>query len=204
LMKLNRHARCDRMQSHQVDRNVKRAYDHACKTLDVLKSLAKQDRNGKDDNFGFAVSSPFTGFAVLTAIDILTATGSMADLLNPDSRSIELLAGGIDVMTQLSEHWSSAKTQLKLVGGRFEDLMATCQSHGAPEHTRVTAFFARDPLETTFGLEHDLVYALPRKRYLQALGLGSLIKDGDDMLEVLKRGSNVNTVPLNSTTIWGP
>ena len=69
------------MQPQQLDRNVKRAYDHACKSLDMMKALAKQDRNGKDGTFGFAVSSPFTGFAVLTAIDILTATGSMADLL---------------------------------------------------------------------------------------------------------------------------
>jgi hypothetical protein len=80
--------------------------------------------------------------------------------------------------------------------------MATVQCHEAPARTRVTAFFARDPLEVSFGLEHDLVYALPKKRYLQALGWGSLIQDGDEMLEVLKRGSRVNTLPVSSTTIW--
>lgn len=201
MMKLNRHARYDRMQPQQIDRNVRCAYDHACKTLDMMKAIAKQNRSVKGGNFGFAISSPFTGFAILTAMDILTATGSMADLLNPGSRSIELLAGGIDVMTELSEHWSSAKTQLKLVENRFEDLMASVQSHGAPSQTRVTAFFARDPLETTFGLEHDLMYALPRRRYLEALGWGSLTTDGDEMLEVLKRGTSVTTVPLSSTTI---
>jgi hypothetical protein len=202
MMKLNRHGRYDCMQPQHIDRNVKSAYEHACKTLDMMKAIAKQNRGGKSGKFGFAISSPFTGFAILTAMDILTATGSMADLLNPGSRSIELLAGGIDVMTELSEHWSSAKTQLKLIERRFEDLMATVQCHEAPARTRVTAFFARDPLEVSFGLEHDLVYALPKKRYLQALGWGSLIQDGDEMLEVLKRGSRVNTLPVSSTTIW--
>jgi hypothetical protein len=39
----------------------------------------------------------------LTAIDILTAIGSMADFLNLNSRTIVLLAEGVDVMTELSE-----------------------------------------------------------------------------------------------------
>lgn len=203
MMKLNRHARYDRMQPQQIDRNVKAAYEHACKTLDMMKAITKQNRGGKSGNFGFAVSSPFTGFAVLTAIDILSATGSMADLLNPEGRTIVLLAGGIDVMTELSKHWSSAKTQLKLIESRFEDLMATITGHEGPAQTRVTAYFARDPLEVTFGLEHDLVYALPKKRYVEALGWGSLIQDGDEMLEVRKRGASVNAVSVNSTTSWG-
>jgi Fungal specific transcription factor domain len=202
MMKLNRHARYDRMQRQHVDRNVKCAYDHACKTLDMMKAITRQNKSGRGGNFGFAVSSPFTGFAILTAVDIITATGSMADLMSENSRSIELLAGGIEVMTELSEHWSSAKTQLKLIADRFDNLMATTQSsHGLPERTRVTSFFAKDPLETTLGLEHDLVYALPKKRYLEALGWGSLIREGDEMLEVLKRGSSVNIEPLCKTSI---
>ena len=201
MMKLNRYARHDRMQPQHIDRNVKCAYEHACKTLDMMKAIAKRQRSIKGGNFGFAISSPFTGFALLTAIDILTATGSMADLLNPESRSIELLVGGIAVMTELSEQYSSAKAQLKLVEDRFEDLMATVQSHEAPAQTRVIAFFARDPLEVTFGLDHDLVYALPRMRYLQALGTGLVMQDGDEMVEVLKRGASVNAIPLSSKPI---
>jgi hypothetical protein len=202
MMKLNRHARYDRMQPQHIDRNVKSAYEHACKTLDMMNAITKQTRSGKSGNLGFAISSPFTGFAVLTAIDILTATGSLADLLDPSSRTIVLLAGGVDVMTELSKHWNSAKAQLKLVDARFESLMATVQCHEPPAQTRVTAFFARDPLDVTFGLEHDLVYSLPRKRYLEALGWGSLFQHGDAMLEVLKRGSRITAVPVDSTTIW--
>lgn len=189
IMKLNRHARYDTMARQQVDRNVKCAYEHACKTLNMMKAIAKQKESGNSGNFGFAVSNPFMGFAVLTAIDILTATASWGVLLNHNSRLNELLAGGIDMMTELSEHWSSAKTQLKLVEDRFQNLMATVQSHGSPEHTKVTAFFAKDPLDTTFGLGCDLVYALPRKRYLEALGWCFLAQNGDEMVEVLTRGS---------------
>lgn len=201
MMKLNRHARYDRMQPQHIDRNVKCAYEHACKTLDMMKAITRQTKSGRGGNFGFAVSSPFTGFAILTAIDILTATGSMVDFMSEHSRSIELLAGGIEVMTELSEHWGSAKTQLKLIVERFSNLMATTQAHGLPEHTKVTAFFSKDPLETIFGAEYDLVYALPKKRYLQALGWGSLIRDGDEMLEVVKRGSDANVEPLSKTSI---
>ena len=200
MMKLNRHARYDCMEPQQIDRNVKCADEHARKTLDIMKAISKQDRSGKGGNFGFAVSSPFTGFAILTAIDILTATGSFMDLLSPDSRLIPRLAGGIDVMTELSANWSSAKTQLKLVNDRFRNLMATRPSD-LPQDRRVAAFFAKEPLETTFGLEHDLVYALPRMRYLQALGWGSIIQDDDDMLELVQQGSSVNIEPLSKTTI---
>ena len=198
MMKLNRYVRYTQMTSEQVTRNIRTAWGHAGLTLELMQDLAKLRRAKKTPPLGFIGSSPFTGFAILSAIDILTSTGTLTDLFDTQSRTMSLTAGSIQFLEELSAHWCSAKRQTRLVAERYGDLMVTAKSI---LFARKVAFFASSPMETTIGLEDDLIYATPRRQVLDILGMGASIVDNDDLLEI-RRQCPPGVANLEGNSSW--
>ena len=177
-IKLCRHTRHQYMSSAQVERNIKQARHHASKVLDILPLLAKASREERMPEKAFIVSTPFTGYGILTAIDILTAAGSLAEL----PKELKLLNSGIEIVEELSLYWASARRQSKMIAERVQNLMIdTTQAKAAfGKH----AFFAERPIETTFGLEHDLIYDTPILQRMQAICSKEVSADLNELIKV--------------------
>ena len=190
-MKLNRHVRFKYMSSWQIDRNIRTARHHAREVLNMMPFLAKVERQKRTPEHAFVVSPPFTGYAILTAIDILTSADSLASLpglLGP-------MNSGIEVMEELAGFWASAEHQKNLIAERFGNLVGSVEDKGAAAGK--VAFFAEKPMETTFGLEHDLIYSAPRLQYLRAIGVevtgeAALLKIKPQVLSSIKSSLAVN------------
>ena len=165
VMKLNRHVRHPELTEAQIDRNVQQARHHANEVLRLMPLLSKAQRShDMPDDHPFSVSMPYVGYAVLYAFDILTAADSLASL----PALFELLHGGIEAVEKVARHWASVKRELDIIAARLAEVVAALQDKGSIEGKM--AFVVADPIDRTFALEHDLIYSLPRGRYLQATG----------------------------------
>jgi hypothetical protein len=177
-MKLCRHVRSQYMKPEHIERNLHRARRHAREVLEMMSSLAKANREKRMPGSAFILSTPFTGYGILIAVDILTSGGSLAEL----PALLNLLSSGSEVMEELAQFWSSAQRQWKMIGERFQNLVSTVHTAGAT--TGKTAFYAKAPMEIVFGLEHDLIYDLPLDQRMRAIGLKDLVHRGEELIEI--------------------
>jgi len=81
----------------------------------------------------------------------------------------------------MGTHWTTAEQQLKQVKPRISTVMAYTTSGPS---SRKAAFFVRKLLGSPYGLDYDVVYGIPRIRYLQALGCGDKVGSEDDICEI--------------------
>jgi Fungal specific transcription factor domain len=177
-MKLCRHVRFQYMKPDHIDRNINNARHHAHQLLDMMPALAKANREKRMPESAFIFSTPFTGYGILIAVDILTSVGLLAEL----PALLEQLSSGSEVMEEVAQYWSSAQKQWKMVGERFQNLLTTVHTAGAT--TGKTAFYAKMPMEVIFGLEHDLIYDLPLYQRTAAIGLKDLSCCAEELIEI--------------------
>jgi hypothetical protein len=177
-MKLCRHVRFQYMKPEYIDRNITHARHHARQVLDMMPSLAKANREKRMPESAFIFSTPFTGYGILIAVDILTATGLLAEL----PALLELLSSGSEVMEELAKYWTSASRQWKMIGERFQNLLSTVHAEGAT--TGKAAFYVKKPMEVIFGLEHDLIYNMPLDQRMGVIGVKSLSYGGEELIEI--------------------
>lgn len=164
IMKLNRNIRHAHLSSAGVKRSLHEARHHALQLLEILQTLSKAERPkaitsvptqmDQQQQLRIPFSTPFAGYAVLTAIDILSAGGSLEPTAFTSILSI--MNGGLSVIEELSQFWSSARAQCKAIRRRIAQL--------AEEATRDEAvgkkvWIARRPLDKTFGSEQDVFYS---------------------------------------------
>lgn len=177
-IKLCRHARFQYMSMKQINRNIIKARYHARAILDMMPSLSKVNRENQMPEHAFTVSTPLTGYGILTAVDVLTATGSLFDAPG----LLELLDSGMEVVGEMAQYWASANRQMRTIGVRIENMKKAMDEHGSG--TGKTAFFAMEAIERSFGLEHDLVYDLPLTQRLRAIGFPGLSDDASELIEI--------------------
>jgi hypothetical protein len=177
-MKLCRHVRYQYMTPEHIERNINKARHHAYQVLDMMPSLAKANREKRMPESAFIVSMPFTGYCILIAVDILTATGLLAEL----PALLELLSSGSEVMEEVAQYWSSASRQWKTIGERLQNLLSTVHTAGAT--TGKTGFYAKKTMEVIFGLEHDLIYDVPLDERMRVIGLKNLSYGGEEVIEI--------------------
>ena len=182
-MKLCRHVRFQYMKPEHIDRNLTKARQHACEILEMMPSLAKANREKRMPESAFIVSTPFTGYGILIAVDILTAAGSLVEL----PVLLEVLSSGTEVMEELAQYWSSASRQWNMIAERFQSLLTTVTAKGAT--TFKTAFYVKTPMEVVFGLEQDLIYDVSVTQRMGMIGVKDPSYNGDELLEIemLKR-----------------
>lgn len=170
LMKLNRHCRWKLLSPAAIERNIQKAHYHATEVLHIVQTLSRTDRETRLPDVEFAFSTPFTSYAILTAIDILSAGGHVEDL----PKYSQLLDSGLEVVAELASFWSIARRHKTSILRRIKDISDSVQ-----DSTGDKQMFATDsPMDTTFPREEDVIYTAPRARLYRALSIDeNLIND---------------------------
>lgn len=123
-MRLNRHVRPDMVSPKQLEHNIRTAHSHAEAVLLMADKLAiclsPPSSSSSSEEVTVPFSAPFIGYAVVSAIDILTARGYLSELPLLPSK----FKGGMTVVTILAKYWHSAKNQKDLLVARNADLVA--------------------------------------------------------------------------------
>jgi len=185
LMKLNRHARHEHLPADMVERNIRRARHHAIEILRISVALTQfnhehgQVRPYNESSSPRSIfSTPLATYVILSATDVLSAAGFIADI----SECISLINGGLDLVEDLCQFWDSARTQLRLMRMRVEAISLALKDQtrldgklgfaieGSALDSRVRLGFLQH--EHAGPVNGDLVYGLSRERYINALGLG--------------------------------
>ena len=164
-MILHRYVRYSEIGKVSLSVYVRGAYEHAQLMLEMIQRLSNHDE--KDVQlFRFATLSPFSGFAITAALDVITAAGTMADLMGHKSRMMSLISSGVEALEGLVDFWHSARRQRDMIKQRLGALLTS--TNRASDFNG--AFYFGQPMQSPFGLDQDIVYGLPRLRYFEALG----------------------------------
>ena len=166
LMKLNRHGRFQHMRHTLIAAIVRDAVHAAEEYLEFVFLVASRDKS-KQHMTEF-VPPPFTGFAITTACDIISAKGRSRDI----PQIVERMLSGISVLEELSPFWASCEAQKSALQRRIKDLsiLSTApRSNAEDAHYGNDPFSLSTPMEQTFRLDGDLIYSATVKVYLGAM-----------------------------------
>ena len=183
-MLLHRHVRHELVSYEQVDRSCRETRSHAIQLLEMVHHV--HENGGRDVPVSVvAAGCPMAGDTIMMAVGIVTAAGTIESLLDHQYRKIsfiELSSSGLEALETLGKHWKTAEQQLKVVNQRISTVTHPATSGTSGKHV---GFFVRKPLMSPYGMECDVVYGIPRLRYLQALGYGDKVKSEEDICEKL-------------------
>ncbi|KAH6666936.1 fungal-specific transcription factor domain-containing protein [Halenospora varia] len=163
-MKLNRYIQRSILNPAQLNHHVRVAHEHAEALITIADTLAARPRASPGLNGGRGpskFSSPYVGYAIVSAIDILTARVPLASV---PSR-LSSFSGAQSVLAELALFWQSSKNQQALVLERVRDLAELTTGKGGSEvgrrfgEGREGVFEMREAIERTFGAEWDCVYS---------------------------------------------
>ena len=136
IVQLNRYVRDALLPTSIIGRNIRKAYDHARQLLQMMQRVDEAARSAHRDCASDKVqhnpeqilfSDPSLGYAISSAIDVLSAAGSIASCAD----IILLMEDGLGVLEKLSRFWASARLQRKAVRHRLERLIETVNSKAA-------------------------------------------------------------------------
>jgi hypothetical protein len=176
-MKLNRYVRQSNLSSAQLAHHVSLAQHHAESLLGLSDTLAARRISPPTTPNEQSVtparfSSPFVGYSIVSAIDILTAKVPLATV----PTRLASFSGAQAVLAELALFWQSAKNQQALVLERVRDLAElTTGREGqggagvlgfkfgnmgvASKQAGEEVFEMRDAIEKTFSKDFDCIYA---------------------------------------------
>ena len=161
-MMINRHVRHASLSLESVNRNLSLSIHHARKFLHIIDVLSSKTsdvrvsmlRTGQrqETKPNYTFSTPFPGYAILTAIDIISAAGSLE---NPHfTDSLRIMNNGLKVVQQLSLFWASAHDQCKAIMRRIDGLSNSIFGRGS----RYKAWVMSGPMEPIVGADCDILY----------------------------------------------
>ena len=145
-MRLNRNVPHTIIPSLSRCRNFSKARKQAFELLQMMEIIASASRSSKnaldtsgnfpefsDENLEscspLAGSTPFAGYTVLLAIDILSAGGFMDP--EPFKSLIQSMTTGLAIVDELSQSWASAAAQKKIILRRLENLCGSAATDAA-------------------------------------------------------------------------
>lgn len=163
---LHRHVRHAELGPQQVNIHVQGAYDHARLMLEIVQRLSNNNEERDAALFRFTTTSPFSGYAITSALDTITAAGILSEAMDHKSRTMSLISSGLEALESLMEFWHSAHQQRDMIKQRLKTLLNASKS--ASDYNG--AFYFAKPMQSPFGLDQDIVYGLARMRYFEALG----------------------------------
>ena len=185
LMKLNRHARYQHFRPATVNEYIHRARHHAVEMLRVSAALGHYASEyeplrsvAEPGGIKTTILNPFLGYLVVSAVDVLSALGLIADM----PECINLIKSGLDLVKELSRFWDSSLHLVSLIEARLACLSGSVRyparidgnvafaMDGVSLDRQVSASMVKD---ATPGLvDEDLLYGgLPRERLFSALGI---------------------------------
>lgn len=176
LMKLNRHAVYTDLQKESMSRNIQAAQYHARELLKFTQTLTDPYGKRASSELALIASTSFQGYAILSAVDILTSMGSLANLKS----DLHLIQSSLEVLQELSKYWASAEKQLKMIAVRYKDITSALETAS----TQNTDFVTTDPMEDTLGKDLDLLFSPPVDVRLRALGLDPRTGEGGHLLTI--------------------
>ena len=171
LMKLNRCMRHP-LAIDLASRNIIRAHDHAHSILRIMCAIhaARRDVSRPTDGqfTEFIFTTPFPGFATLSAIDVVSAGGHDSGL----GPAMDGMAGGLACLRELSPYWHQAREQCKTGERRSLQLKNVITRPYKANHGCWLGRnwgFESSSLDTEFDLEYDCIYGVDEKLYFTAL-----------------------------------
>ncbi|KAJ6107515.1 hypothetical protein N7523_008838 [Penicillium sp. IBT 18751x] len=177
LLKLYRHARYQGLRSELLVQYIHRARYHAVETLRIALAVAQfaNDRlsarsSPETSSPKLTLLSPFLGYAVLSAVDVLSAAGLVAEL--PDC--ISFIRGALGIVQLLGRHWDSSLEVTKIIQKRLDSMIDCLNDRirsqdklgfavdGPSLETKIQSYTS--PSHPPVTLEEDLFYgSLPRE-----------------------------------------
>lgn len=173
-MKLNRYMQHSTLSTSQISHHVSVAQQHAETLLGLVDTLAARRSSmpspiSEQSSSMNKFSSPFVGYSIISAIDVLTAKVSLATL----PTRLSSFSGAQSILAELAFYWQSARTQQALLLQRIRDLAELTtradEQGGAGAigfHIgnmsgvgREGVFAMKEPMEKTFSRDYDCVYA---------------------------------------------
>ncbi|KAH1713845.1 hypothetical protein KXX40_004730 [Aspergillus fumigatus] len=172
------HARGHDYRAAFVSRQVRTARTHAAETLRIALALAHY--TGEYDASRMAIDStpsqatilnPFLGYVILSAVDIISAAGLVADM----PECVKLIRGGLEAVKELGRFWESSLPLVSLIETRLESLMEILHDPTKLDQKMVFAAKGHSLDSRTqkqqSPITDDLFYgALPHDRLFNALG----------------------------------
>ncbi|KAA8573739.1 hypothetical protein MFRU_001g03270 [Monilinia fructicola] len=160
LMKLNRYVQPYGFDDSQILCHVYKAAEHAKFLLDIMNIVANRRKcigaRSPSSDASIEFTSPFVGYAIVAAVDILSARSTRAEIPS----IINSFSGARSVIAEIAQFWQTAKIQDSIISKRVSDLTEVERknwSSSAKELSNGT-FEMHDPLENTFSRENDCIY----------------------------------------------
>ncbi|CAG8978907.1 hypothetical protein HYALB_00005244 [Hymenoscyphus albidus] len=169
-MKLNRYVRLSNLNAAQHNHHVQAARYHAEALLSITDALVASRSSVPSSPVSHnhhapnsRLSTPFVGYAIVAAIDILTTRLTLSEVPG----RLANFSGAQSVLAELAMGWQSAKNQQASVLERVRDLAelttqgtATSFRFGAFRKVegRESIFEMRDGMEKMFGKDFDCIY----------------------------------------------
>ncbi|KAK5406793.1 hypothetical protein LTR06_008287 [Exophiala xenobiotica] len=163
---LHRYVRHAGLDQKAINLRITGAFHHAQLMLEAVQRLSNGEEQD-DPLFRFATTSPFSGFAITTALDVVTASGTFSDLTGNNSQMMSLMSSGIEAVESLVIYWHSAARQCEMIRRRLSILLAAATRRASDTSG---AFYFGEPMESAFTRVQDIIYGIERLRYFQALG----------------------------------
>ncbi|OAP64715.1 hypothetical protein AYL99_00687 [Fonsecaea erecta] len=168
---LNRYIPYLEMDQLRIGVCAARVHEHASAILKLVQRLREHggsEHGGSkhDSSFGFAMSSPFSGFAITAALDVVTSAGLVSSLMGYQSDIMAWMGSVFPVLESLKDYWHSASQQQEMVDQRLRALLEV--SKKASEFNG--AYYFAQPLQSRITLDHDVTYGLPRRKYFEIMG----------------------------------
>jgi hypothetical protein len=172
-MKLNRYIQHSVLSRPQLQHHISVAKHHAESLLVIMDTLASRRSPVPSSptspiDLPAKFSSPFIGYSIVSAIDILTSKVSISSISN----RLASFSSAQTILGEIALFWQSAKNQQAQVIQRIRDLAelaARDEAGGAGAigfKSGVMGATARDegifdmrePIEKTFAKDHDCIY----------------------------------------------
>lgn len=187
-MELNRRTYHKPLGREELFSYAKNANVHALETLKLVQQLLKLGGSDTRDYY-FATRGPLGGYAVHTAIDILTAAGKAADILAPQSTIMTLMWGGCELLELISEWWGTAYIQHQQAKERIQTVFNSCQ---VAVYESKAYFYCSESMETGRDKDFDTIYGMDRAQYLRgAYGLSKVGENDIFVIDTIKRAKKV-------------
>lgn len=156
-MKLNRYMGPAReLSAKQLACNRAAAAEHAHALLDMMNALSLPERTKRAKASGRPVdkctfSTPFVGFSIISAVDIVTEQGLVGQM----EGVLRGIRGARRILEELSHFWRSARLQTQTVSKRIEELEVLSED---PRLEKEGGWRLNKALERTFANARDCFY----------------------------------------------
>ena len=167
VMRLNRQIRVSAMSVDKISRNIEHAFHNASNFLSIMHTLALVNRQRRKDKPEHFFSTPFTGYALMLSIDVLSSAGTFTTL----PHLIDTVGTSMSCIEELSTFWASARAQQKAVSNRLRQLTDIAMEHRqGTNHGHGGRFWKiAESLDVAFGKD-DAMYKANEQELFRIVG----------------------------------